>query len=76
MNQAFHFSKIKEVDITASITSIGFNVFPDNTIVRFHGDPPKIDLGDMNEYIVYIKKGKEFLYENENEWEDVHFNTF
>ncbi len=75
-DHAFDNSGIREIDIPESVREIGYAAFPSSTIIRLHGNPPKLSSIDENRYIVFVPHNKEYLYEEDNDWEYVKVNTY
>ncbi len=76
---AFGGSKITEVDVPSSVTSMYYDAFPEKTIIRFHGNPPIIECDFLmaeQEYIIYVKRSKETLFKRDEFWRTIKVNTF
>ena len=73
---AFKDCEIREIDIPESVREIGYEAFPSGTIIRLHGNPPKLDSLDEDRYIVFVPHNKEYLYEEDEDWENVKVNTY
>ena len=75
-DHAFENCVIREIDIPESVREIGYEAFPSGAIIRLHGNPPKLDSLDEDRYIVFVPHNKEFLYEEDEDWEYVKVNTY
>lgn len=77
-NNAFCNTKINEIGTPESVRSIEFGAFPYGTIVRLHGSPPKFSFVDWesNHYIIFVPRNKAWLYEKDEDWQDIIINTY
>ena len=76
---AFAGSKILEVDVPQSVTRMDSNAFPEKTVIRFHGAPPRIDNElEMNgmEYVICVKRENEYLFKKDLFWKDIRVIIF
>lgn len=74
---AFEGCDLHEIDIPESVTKIGYAAFPSGTIIRLHGNPPKFDwVVDGDRYTIFVPQSKEYLYEEDENWEYVKINTY
>ncbi len=74
-SHAFGDTQIHEIHIPASVKAIGYSPFPKDTIIYLHCNPPKESFG-MDDYVLFVPKDKEYLYEEDDDWMDVKINTF
>lgn len=76
---AFAGSKIIEVDVPQSVARMDSNAFPEKTVIRFHGAPPKIDNEwemDEMDYVICVKRENEYLYRNDEFWKNIRIVTY
>ena len=76
---AFAGSKILEVDVPQSVVRMDSNAFPEKTVIRFYGAPPRIDNElEMNgmDYVICVKRENEYLFKKDLFWKDIRVITF